>query len=85
MESELIVIVAKNPSLLDLVTLRAGEVTVALLACAGPMTEDMQLLSTVVMAVIVVIGVVLATATSEWQWLDLLLLQYMVRLLLVLS
>ena len=41
-ESELIVIAAKNPSLLDLVTLRAGEVTVALLACAGPMTEDMQ-------------------------------------------
>ena len=51
---------------------------VALSACAGPMTEDMRQLSTVVVAVIVAIGVVLAAVASEWQWLDLLLLQYMV-------
>ena len=41
---------------------------VALSACAGPMTENMQQLSTVVVAVIVAVGVVLAAAVSEWHF-----------------
>ena len=40
---------------------------VALSACAGPLTEEMQEPSTAVVAVTVAVGVVLAAAASEWH------------------